>query len=166
LRDLTPAQQVGLLVDRFVLRDNDFLARFGFLKGIRTVIARWTLPKTIVLARVTASGTQYVRFDPAAGTEKVIEQAQADKIRSDKARKTSFIPVVTAGLFLLWAVWAVTNFSLTGVVLKALVVKGVAIAYGVWEVRRTKVLVGYDMDAATRSRLAAVRHAFKTLETQ
>jgi len=166
LRDLTPAQQVALLVDRFVLRSNDFLARFGWLRGIRRYIAGWTLPKTIVLARVTASGAQYIRFDPRAGTETPIEQAQAEKIRSDKARRTSLIPdAVTAGLLLLWTVWVVANFSLTGTALKALAITGIRLVYQWWDVRRTKVLVGYDMDAATRARLAAVRNAFKTLET-
>src|SRR5947209_7742057 len=59
LRDLTPAEQVGLVVDRFVLRDSDFLARFPFLTPLRRLVARWLLPRTILLAQVTASGTRY-----------------------------------------------------------------------------------------------------------
>jgi hypothetical protein len=46
LRDLTRAEQLGLLVDRFVLRDSDFLARFPVLKPLRRLIVRWTLPRT------------------------------------------------------------------------------------------------------------------------
>ena len=39
----------------------------------------------------------------------------------------------------------------------------VALVGKIRDVRRTKVLVGYDMDEATRSRLVAVRRAFVSL---
>jgi hypothetical protein len=163
LRDLTPAEQVGLVVDRFVLRDSDFLARFPFLTPLRRFIARWLLPRTIVLAQVTASGARYVQFDPGKGTEKALDQSQVNRVRAEKVGKSSLFPLLALGLAIPWAVWVIKDFSLSWAVLKTLLVSAVALAGKVRDVRRTKVLVGYDMDAATRSRLQAVRQAFGSL---
>jgi hypothetical protein len=163
LRDLTPAEKVGLLVDRFVLRDTDYLSNFPFLTPLRRLIARWTLPKTIVLAHVTASGTRYVRFDPAEGEERIIDQAQANRVRDEKVRTSSLFPLLVLCLAIPWAIWIVWDFSWSLAIVKTLLVNAVILASKVWDVRRTKVLIGYDMDAATCSRLLAVRNAFGAL---
>jgi hypothetical protein len=163
LRDLSRAEQLGLLVDRFVLRDRDFLARFPFLTPLRRLLARWTLPRTIVLAQVTGSGTRYVQFDPASGQERALDQAQANRVRGEKVVKSSLFPYLVLLLAIPWAVWVVKDFSLSWAALKTLVVGAIALAGKVRDVRRTKVLVGYDLDAATRSRLLAVRNAFGSL---
>jgi hypothetical protein len=107
-------------VDRFVLRDTDFLARFPFLTPLRRVLARWTLPRTIVLAQATASGTTYVQLDPRRGTERVIDQSEANRVRGGKIKKSSLFPYLMMGLALVWAVWLVQDFSLTWAALKTL----------------------------------------------
>ena len=163
LRDLTRSEQVGLLIDRFVLRDGDFLAQFPWLKPLRRVIARWTLPRSIVLAQVTGADTRFVQYDSASGTETVLDQDQANHLRSDKVRSSSLFPLLLLGLVLLWAVWVVKDFSLSWVAVKTLAVSAVGLFGKIRDVRRTRVLVGYDLDAATKSRLLAVRQAFRSL---
>src|SRR5262249_28644847 len=138
-------------------------ARFPFLTPLRRLVARWTLPRTIVLAQVTASGTRYVRFDPGKGTEEALDQSQANQVRGEKVSKSSLFPYLVLGLARRWAVWVVKDFTLSWAALKTLLLSGIALVGKIRDVRRTRVLVGYDMDAATRSRLVAVRQAFASL---
>ncbi len=162
-RELTPSEQVGLLIDRFVLRDNDFLASFPLLTPLRRFVARLLLPGSVVLARATSSGTSYVRFDPEKGTETPIDRPQADRLRADKARATPVSGYLMLLVLVPWAWWLIQDFSLTWAALKALALGAFALAAKIRDIRNTRVLVGYEMDDATRSRLLAVRRAFASL---
>jgi len=66
-------------------------------------------------------------------------------------------------LALLWAVWVIQDFSLSWATVKTVLVGAIVLVGKVRDVRRTKVLVGYDMDPAIRARLLAVRYAFGSL---
>jgi hypothetical protein len=167
-RDLTRAEIVNLFLHKFVYENERFQNLFPWFQQVRLWWAKLTPPRSFVLAEVTATGAQHVRYDLVSGDATEIGQQEADKEVSTGARRFNWFGLFAGVLAVIWLLWTLTgfnfaDFSLTWPIVKAFFLGAVAVVAWVYKVKRTKVFVGYRLDEDVCKRLEAIRTAFQSL---
>ena len=167
-RDLTRKEQVAIFVDKFVFNNEHFKDSMPWLQGLRAWWARLTLPsKGFVIAQIRPTGIKHIRYD--------FEREQAADVAEDEferhlragIRQSNWFAGFAAVLAMVWGIWTIADivgtFSLTWGTLKfALFLALLALGY-IYETKRTKVFIGYELAPEAEAKLNQILNAFAVL---
>jgi hypothetical protein len=163
-RTLTRQEQIHLFLHHFVFSNEKFKNAFPWLQRLWEWWAKFTLPADgFVITEVTASGVRHVKYDPKDGQAQEIDPQKAEKRVADGVRQPRWVIAVYVLLGLSWGVWAIQGFDFTWSAIKALPFAALALVSFVWNLKHSRVFVGYDLDESVRRHLDEITQAFRVL---